>query len=51
MTTSTAVRPQPRRDRDPKPMVLPGRSVTEQILVKIFVLLPFAALVVAVPIA
>ncbi|MEV4315498.1 acyl-CoA desaturase [Actinocrispum sp. NPDC049592] len=51
MSTSTAVRPSPRLDRDPKPMTVPGRSVGEQILVKIFVLLPFAALIAAVPIA
>jgi stearoyl-CoA desaturase (delta-9 desaturase) len=32
-------------------MVVPGRSVGEQLLVKIFVFIPFAALVAAVPIA
>jgi stearoyl-CoA desaturase (delta-9 desaturase) len=49
MTTSTAVRPPPRPD--PKPIVGPRRTVGEQILVKIFVLIPFAALVAAVPLA
>lgn len=47
----TAVLATPRPDRDPKPPILPGRSVGQQILVKIFVLVPFAALVAAVPIA
>jgi stearoyl-CoA desaturase (Delta-9 desaturase) len=47
----TAVLLPPQRDHDPKPLVLPGRTVGEQILVKIFVLVPFAALVVAVPVA
>jgi stearoyl-CoA desaturase (Delta-9 desaturase) len=51
MTTSTAIRPPPQPVPDPKPMVLPGRSVGEQVLVKIFVLIPFVALVAAVPIA
>jgi len=35
----------------PRPMTLPGRSAGEQILVKTFVLIPFAALVAAVPVA
>ncbi|HWO68742.1 MAG TPA: acyl-CoA desaturase [Umezawaea sp.] len=35
----------------PRPMTLPGRSTGEQILVKTFVLIPFAALVAAVPVA
>lgn len=43
----TAVFAPPRPDRDPKPLVLPGRSVSEQILVKIFVLIPFAAVPIA----
>jgi stearoyl-CoA desaturase (delta-9 desaturase) len=47
----TAVLSPPRPDRDPKPLVLPGRLVGEQILVKAFVLIPFAALVAAAPIA
>ncbi|MCS7483501.1 acyl-CoA desaturase [Umezawaea endophytica] len=34
-----------------QPMVLPGRSTGEQVLVKTFVLIPFAALIAAVPIA
>lgn len=51
MTASTAVRPPPQPVPDPKPMVVPGRSVGEQVLVKIFVLMPFIALIAAVPIA
>src|ERR1051325_11009631 len=51
MGTSTVVRPSPRLERNPRPMTVAGRSVSEQILVKIFVLLPFAALVAAVPVA
>ena len=50
MTTSTAVL-EPPPVHDPKPLVVAGRSVGEQILVKIFVLIPFAALIAAVPIA
>jgi stearoyl-CoA desaturase (delta-9 desaturase) len=53
MTRSTvlsmAVRPPPAPE--PKPMIIPGRAVGEQVLVKVFVLVPFAALVAAVPIA
>src|ERR1700737_1235160 len=50
MTTSTAIRPPPRPGPDLKPMVI-DRSGSEQILVKIFVLIPFVALVAAVPFA
>src|SRR5688572_28232995 len=50
MTTSMTVRP-PQPVPEPKPMIIPGRTMGEQILVKIFVLIPFAALVAAVPIA
>jgi stearoyl-CoA desaturase (delta-9 desaturase) len=32
-------------------MVIPGRSIGEQNLVKVFVLIPFVALIAAVPIA
>ena len=48
MTTTLA--PQ-RAERGPKPAVLPGRSMRDQVLVKIFVFVPFAALIAAVPIA
>ncbi|RZS32779.1 stearoyl-CoA desaturase (delta-9 desaturase) [Herbihabitans rhizosphaerae] len=41
----------PARRPEPKPLIVPGRSVREQILVKTFVLIPFAALIAAVPIA
>src|SRR5688572_22477505 len=51
MTTSTSTRPPSPPGSDPKPMLLPGRSVREQILVKVFVFIPFAALVAAVPFA
>jgi len=47
MTTTLA---RPRVDRDPKPLTVPG-TVGDQVLVKIFVLIPFAALIAAVPIA
>lgn len=50
MTMSTAIRPPPRPVPDPKPMIIPGRTMGEQVLVKIFVLISFAALVAAVPI-
>ena len=36
--------------QEPSPIVLPGRTMGQQILVKVFVLLPFVALVAAVPI-
>ncbi|HEY7594475.1 MAG TPA: acyl-CoA desaturase [Actinophytocola sp.] len=49
MTTTAAIRPTPRPE--PKPLVTPGRTTGEQILVKVFVLIPFAALIAAVPIA
>lgn len=46
MTRSTAlsmtVRTPPAPE--PKPMLIPGRTVGEQVLVKVFVLVPFAAL-------
>jgi stearoyl-CoA desaturase (Delta-9 desaturase) len=51
MTAATAIRLPPQPVPDPKPMVLPGRSLGEQVVVKIFVLIPFVALVAAVPIA
>jgi stearoyl-CoA desaturase (Delta-9 desaturase) len=47
----TATFSPPRSDQDPKPLTVPGRSRGEQVLVKIFVLIPFAALIAAVPIA
>jgi stearoyl-CoA desaturase (Delta-9 desaturase) len=47
----TAMLSPPRPDGAPKPLTVPGRSRAEQVLVKIFVLIPFAALVAAVPIA
>jgi stearoyl-CoA desaturase (delta-9 desaturase) len=34
-----------------QPITLPGRSVGEQILVKVFVLIPFVALIVSIPVA
>jgi hypothetical protein len=42
MTTPTAIRPPP---SEPKPIVLSDRSTGEQILVKAFVLIPFATLI------
>jgi stearoyl-CoA desaturase (delta-9 desaturase) len=48
---STTTRPSPRQGPDPKPLLLPGRSAHEQILVKSFVFIPFAALIAATPIA
>ncbi|HET9141162.1 acyl-CoA desaturase [Actinophytocola sp.] len=47
--TSTMSPPLP--GRETKPLTVPGRSRGEQVLVKIFVLVPFVALVVAVPVA
>jgi stearoyl-CoA desaturase (Delta-9 desaturase) len=49
MTTFMTVRPPP--VPEPKPMIIPGRTIGEQILVRVFVLIPFAALVAAVRIA
>ncbi len=43
----TAVLSPPRPVPDLKPLVMPGRSVGEQILVMIFVLVPFAAVPIA----
>lgn len=47
----TAVLSPPQRDRDPKPLVVPGGPVGERILVPTFAPLPFAALVTMAPIA
>ncbi|WP_374213084.1 acyl-CoA desaturase [Crossiella sp. SN42] len=49
MTASAPTRPP--LGAESQPMTIPGRTVGEQILVKVFVLLPFAALIAAVPLA
>jgi stearoyl-CoA desaturase (delta-9 desaturase) len=49
-TTTTPTVPPRKTPRESQPITLPGRSVGEQVLVKVFVLIPFVALIAAVPV-
>jgi stearoyl-CoA desaturase (delta-9 desaturase) len=51
MTRSIAIRPPPLPALEPKPIITPGRTVGERVLVEVFGLIPFAALVAAIPLA
>ena len=50
MTTASTVSPLEKQHAS-QPITLPGRSVGEQVLVKFFVLIPFVALIAAIPVA
>jgi stearoyl-CoA desaturase (delta-9 desaturase) len=50
-SAETRTKPDPPQERKPKPMLSGRTSLSESVLVKVFVLLPLVALVAAVPIA